>query len=113
MVTGAAGFIGSHLVDALLLQGLRVVGLDNLSTGKKTHLTAALEHEKFQLIAGDIRKADAVKQACETANVVFHLAAVTKPTESVRVPEKYHDINVEGTKIVLEQAAKAKEKAKQ
>lgn len=110
MVTGAAGFIGSHLVDTLLLQGLRVVGLDNLSTGKKTHLTAALDHEEFQLIEGDIRDADVVKQACENAEIVFHLAAATKPTESVRIPEKYHDINVEGTRTVLTQAAKAKVK---
>ena len=110
LVTGAAGFIGSHLVDALLLQGLRVVGLDNLTTGNKTNLSTALEHEKFQLIEGDIRKADAVKQACENAEFVFHLAAATLPAESVRSPQKYHDINVEGTRIVLTEAAKAKVK---
>lgn len=108
LVTGAAGFIGSHLVDALLQRGVQVVGLDNLTTGKKTNLTTALEHKAFQLIKGDIREADAVRQACETAEFVFHLAAVTKPTESVRSPQKYHDINIEGTRIVLTEAAKAK-----
>ena len=107
LVTGAAGFVGSHLVDALLVQGLHVVGLDNLTTGKKLNLSRALEHEAFQLIAGDIREADAVKQACENVEVIFHLAAVTKPAESMRHPQKYHDINVEGTRIVLTQAVKA------
>lgn len=110
LVTGAAGFIGSHLVDALLQQGMRVVGLDNLTTGNKTNLTTALEHEAFQLLEGDIREADAVKQACENAEFVFHLAAVTKAAESVRNPQKYQDINVEGTRTVLTEAAKAKVK---
>ena len=108
LVTGAAGFIGSHLVDALLQQGLQVMGLDNLTTGNKTNLTTALEHKAFQLIEGDIREAGAVRQACKNTEFVFHLAAVTKAAESVRNPQKYHDINVEGTRIVLTEAVNAK-----
>lgn len=101
LVTGAAGFIGSHLVDALLRQNLRVVGLDNLSTGTKSNLATAMEHEAFTLIEGDIRDRETVEQACDKAEVVFHLAAVTKVAESLRDPQKYHDINVTGTQNVI------------
>ncbi|MFX1540173.1 MAG: SDR family NAD(P)-dependent oxidoreductase [Promethearchaeota archaeon] len=104
LVTGAAGFIGSHLVDALLEQNLRVVGLDNLSTGTKSNLEIALEHEAFNLIEGDIRDRETIEHACDKVKVIFHLAAVTKVAESLRNPQKYHDINVKGTQNVINAA---------
>ena len=107
LVTGAAGFIGSHLVDALLVRGCKVVGFDNFSTGSRDNLRLALKHEAFTLISGDIRDAEAVKEACRGVDVVFHLAAVTKVSESIRKPHKYQEINVEGTLNVVTGAAVA------
>lgn len=101
LVTGAAGFVGSHLTEALLRQRVPVVGLDNLSTGTKANLARALNAEHFSLIEGDIRDAKVVKDACADVDVVFHLAAVTKVAESTRNPQKYHNINVTGTHTLL------------
>ncbi|NIM98171.1 MAG: NAD-dependent epimerase/dehydratase family protein [candidate division Zixibacteria bacterium] len=108
LVTGAAGFVGSHLTDALLRQHIHVVGLDNLSTGTRANLHTAFEYDHFALIEGDIREADVVKEACANVDVVFHLAAVTKVSESIREPQKYHDINVTGTQNILAGAVQAK-----
>jgi UDP-glucose 4-epimerase len=108
LVTGAAGFVGSHLTDTLLRQRVHVVGLDNLSTGTTANLGRALDADHFSLRIGDIRDADVVRDACAHVDVVFHLAAVTKVAESIRDPQKYHDINVTGTHTLLAGAAHAK-----
>jgi len=101
LVTGAAGFIGSHLVDALLAHKERVVGFDDFSTGNRTNLSAALSHDSFTLVTGDIRDAHAIQEACRSVDVVYHLAAATRVSESMRDPRKYHDINVTGTLNVV------------
>jgi UDP-glucose 4-epimerase len=107
LVTGAAGFVGSHLVDALLQRQYRVRGFDDLSTGTHANLTTAREYAAFTLVEGDIRDADAVAEVCEGCEVVFHLAAVTKVAESMRHPQKYQAINVTGTQHVLSAAVHA------
>lgn len=107
LVTGASGFIGSHLVDALLKRQYRVIGLDNMTTGRISNLQDAMEYKSFTLIKGDIRDADEVQEACRDVDVVFHLAAVTKVAESVRNPRMYHDVNVTGTLNVIAAAIKA------
>ena len=75
LVTGGAGFIGSHLVRALLSEGYAVRGLDDLSTGKRANIAAFLDHPNFELLAGDIRDAEICRKACEGVTYVFHEAA--------------------------------------
>src|SRR5689334_23048421 len=81
LVTGAAGFIGSHLTESLLKLGQRVVGLDNLSTGNRDNLAqvqeAVTEGEwsRFRFIEGDIRSFETCRQACSSAELVLHQAA--------------------------------------
>jgi UDP-glucose 4-epimerase len=101
LVTGAAGFIGSHLVDALLARKQRVVGFDNFSTGKQANLAAALARDRFTLVTGDVRDEQAVQEACRNVDVVYHLAAASSVSESMQDPRKYHDVNVTGTLNVL------------
>lgn len=75
IVTGCAGFIGSTLVDRLLADGHRVVGVDNFSTGQRRFLQAALAHPAFRLIEGDLLDLDGLKKAFAGGDVVYHLAA--------------------------------------
>ena len=75
IVTGCAGFIGSTLVDRLLADGHRVVGVDNFSTGQRRFLEAALAHPAFRLIEGDLLDLDGLKKAFAGGDVVYHLAA--------------------------------------
>ena len=75
LVTGAAGFIGSHLTDALLARGHRVVGLDNLSTGQEAFLEQARRSERFTFIKGDILDPPALRRAMNGVDVVYHFAA--------------------------------------
>lgn len=74
-VTGAAGFIGSHLVDRLLALGYEVTGFDNFSTGREEFLGDALPHQRFRLERGDILDLEHLRRAMEGADFVFHLAA--------------------------------------
>jgi UDP-glucose 4-epimerase len=105
IVTGGAGFIGSNIVDALLERGDEVTVLDDLSTGKRENLTAALERGA-RLVELDIRDADAVADALETARpeTVFHLAAQIDVRKSVADPAFDARTNVEGTINVLRAA---------
>lgn len=99
LVTGGAGFIGSHIAEALVKRGDRVRVLDNLMTGKRenlAHLTGKLE-----FIEADIRDAAATRQAMEGVNIVFHEAAIPSVPRSVAEPQLNHDANVNGTFNVL------------
>jgi UDP-glucose 4-epimerase len=100
LVTGGAGFIGSHLVKTLAELGNSVRVLDNLSTGKKQNL-AGLSSE-LQLIIGDIRDPKAVCKAVENVDIVVHLAALIDVHESLEKPLLYHDVNSTGTLNLLE-----------
>jgi UDP-glucose 4-epimerase len=101
LVTGASGFIGSHLVDALLARSYNVVGLDNFSAGSRGNLKDAAEQDAFTLVTADIRDSKVVEEACRHVDTVYHLAAVTSVAESVRDPRKYHENNVTGTLNVI------------
>lgn len=99
LVTGGAGFIGSHIAEALVKRGDRVRVLDNFMTGKRenlTHLTG-----KIEFIEADIRDYAATRQAMENVNVVFHEAAIPSVPRSVADPQLSHDVNVNGTFNVL------------
>jgi len=101
-VTGAAGFIGSNLVEFLLRQGQTVVGLDNLSYGKASNLDevkAALTPEqwgRFRFVRGDVREPAACQEVCLGAEVVLHQAALGSVPRSLEEPALYHETNVTG-----------------
>jgi UDP-N-acetylglucosamine 4-epimerase len=91
LVTGAAGFIGSHLAEQLLKLGQTVVGLDNFSTGKRENLPAGI-----RFIEGDIRSLDACRRACDGVNVVLHEAALGSVPRSIDDPIASSASNVAG-----------------
>ena len=99
LVTGGAGFIGSHLVEALVKRGDRVRVFDNLMTGKMANLAQVAG--KIDFIEGDIRDFQAIRQALTGVEVVFHEAAIPSVPRSINEPILNHDINVNGTFNVL------------
>ena len=102
LVTGGAGFIGSHIVDALLAEGCDVAVLDNLSTGKRENLEHAADRIRFY--PGDIRDPEAVATAMAECDAVFHEAALVSVPRSVEMPMESAAINDLGTLNVLEAA---------
>ncbi len=102
LVTGGAGFIGSHLVDLLLSQDYRVVVLDNFSTGKRENLPAA--SATLRIVSGDICCADTVAKAATGCGAIVHLAAVASVQASVENPGGTHQVNLVGTINLLEAA---------
>jgi UDP-glucose 4-epimerase len=105
LVTGGGGFIGSHLVDALLEQGWSVCVLDDFTTGREENLTGSLD--RIDLMRGDVRDAETVARAVDGAEVVFHQAALPSVPISVREPLRTHAVNLGGTLEVLEGARRA------
>ncbi|HSB90119.1 MAG TPA: NAD-dependent epimerase/dehydratase family protein [Anaerolineales bacterium] len=103
LVTGGAGFIGSHLVHALHTRGVPVRVLDNLSSGSR----ANLEGSSAELVVGDVADRDVVTAAAEGAEVVFHLAAMISVPESMADPVRCYRENVQGSLHVLEAARRA------
>jgi UDP-glucose 4-epimerase len=102
LVTGGAGFIGSHLVDALLQGGHAVRVLDDFSAGKLENLAQAAEH--VELIRGSVADADAVARGVADCEIVYHLAAIASVTKSVETPLISHEVIATGTLQVLEAA---------
>jgi nucleoside-diphosphate-sugar epimerase len=96
LVTGGAGFIGSHLVDALVAAGLRVRVIDNFATGRHEFVNRAAE-----LVEGDIRDASSIGDAFDGVDTVFHVAALPRIPLSIAKPVETHMTNVVGTLNVL------------
>ena len=94
LVTGGAGFIGSHLVDALLARGERVRVLDNFSTGLRENLRQSVA---LEILEGDIRDLDACRRAAAGCSGVYHQAALGSVPRSVSDPRTTHDVNATGT----------------
>jgi UDP-glucose 4-epimerase len=108
LVTGAAGFIGSTLVDRLLADGHSVVGLDDLSSGRSENIVAAERSDAFEFAKADIVDADLVALLAETQpEVIFHLAAQIDVRRSVADPQIDTTINVVGTVRLAEAARQA------
>ncbi|WBS03214.1 SDR family oxidoreductase [Pseudoduganella sp. SL102] len=116
LVTGAAGFIGSNLVEALLKLGQRVTGLDNFSTGHQHNLDQVREAvgeqawAAFHFIEGDICNADTCVRACDGIDFVLHEAALGSVTRSIENPQRTHDVNVTGFVNMLVAARDARVK---
>ncbi len=102
MVTGGAGFIGSHLVDRLVALGARVTVLDDLSNGRRENIAGAVSAVRF--IEGSICDEASLSSAISGAETVFHLAAMGSVPRSLEMPERYHEVNAIGTLRVLEAA---------
>ena len=100
LVTGGCGFIGSHLAEKLVELGADVTILDNLSTGNTENITAIAD--KVTFIQGDIRNFETCLAATQDKKIIFHLAAFVSVPASIENPQKCHDINVLGTRNMLE-----------
>ena len=105
LVTGGAGFIGSHLVEALLAQGWNVRILDDFSSGKRSNLAAS--EDRIQMIEGSVVDGAAVCAAAKDCEVIFHLAAVPSVTRSIESPLESHQMCATGTITVLDAARHA------
>ena len=109
LVTGGAGFIGSHLAEGLLEEGRGVIILDNYSSGKKEnvrHLSGRFA-DRLELVEGDIRNRELCTELAERCETVFHLAAIPSVQYSVDFPSEVNSVNVEGTLSVFDSARDA------
>lgn len=104
LVTGGAGFIGSNLVDELMVQGMEVRVLDDLSEGKTENLERWRNHKNFQFIQGSILDYDLVRRACDHVSCIFHLAADSRIQTGITDPRHSIETNVVGTANVAEAA---------
>jgi len=104
LVTGGAGFIGSHLVTRLLHEGYSVRVLDDLSTGKRDNLAHVASD--VDLVVGDVRNSALVDEVASGCEVIFHEAAIVSVPASIDDPQKSHDVNIQGTLNVLVAARK-------
>lgn len=108
LVTGAAGFIGSHLTEVLLSKGQNVIGLDDFSTGKIQNIEEVQGCENFKLIQGSITDIEICRRACEGVDYVLHHAALASVPESMKDPVNYNNVNVNGFVNILQAARENK-----
>ncbi|MDH7606659.1 MAG: SDR family oxidoreductase [Candidatus Bathyarchaeota archaeon] len=101
LVTGGAGFIGSHTVERLLMEGFEVVVLDNLRSGSLDNVSQHVGKKGFRFVKGDVRAAELVRRLVGDVDCVVHLAALVSVPESIRDPALTYDINVNGTLNLL------------
>src|SRR3989304_1659463 len=107
LVTGGAGFIGSHVVERLLPDGPRVRVLDNFSSGRREHLAFAMGNSRLEVVEGDLRDARATADAARGVEVIFHQAAMRSVPRSVDDPLGANENNVTGTLHLLMAAREA------
>ena len=106
LVTGGAGFIGSHLCARLLAEGHRVLAVDNLSTGSYANIAGLTPHPGFSFLAGDIRDSALMADLIREADVIFHLAAAVGVRLILRQPVETLETNILGTHTILALAAR-------
>lgn len=109
LVTGGAGFIGSHIAEALVKKGYFVRILDDFSSGREENLKGF--RDKIELIRGDIRNKDTCLKACEGIDFISHQAALRSVPKSFNNPQDYNEVNIQGTLNMLEAALKNKVKS--
>jgi len=110
LVTGGAGFIGSHIAQTLLEQGETVRVLDNFSTGKRENievLTRQFGQDQLEVLEGDVRDASHVKAAVSGIEVIFHEAAFVSVPQSMDEPQECFDVNLTGTSLLFDAARRA------
>ena len=108
LITGGAGFIGSHLADALIARGESVTVLDNLSTGNRSNIEQLLNHPNFKLVEGSILDTDLVDNEVQLTDHVLHLAAAVGVFNIIDKPLRSLVTNLRGTENILEAASKHK-----
>jgi len=104
IVTGAAGFIGSHLCDLLLLKGHEVIAIDDLSTGRLSNLNSVSKSPKFSLVNACITQLDKSSTKFKEVDWIFHLAGRADLVPSIQNPDDYFKVNVQGTFAMVELA---------
>ena len=110
LITGGAGFIGSHIAETLLQQGHSVRIFDNFSTGRRENaqaLTRRFGPDQLEILEGDVRDASRVGQAVSGIEVVFHSAAFVSVPQSMQEPQECFDINLTGTSLLFDAARRA------
>ena len=110
LITGGAGFIGSHLAERLLADGHAVTALDNLSTGSADNLEAAEKHSAFRFVEGAVEDAELLDELVVEAEIVFHLAATVGVFNVIDSPVGAITNNIDGTNAVLSRAARNRAK---
>lgn len=110
LITGGAGFIGSHLAQRLLKDDHEVIALDNVTTGRLDNLKSFLNHPKFQFVMDDVRNEETVHILIERCDMVFHLAAAVGVQLIVDQPVHTIETNIHGTEVVLSIANKFRKK---
>jgi len=101
VVTGGAGFIGSHLAERLVEQGYRTIIIDDLSTGKIENIKELLNKESTEFVQGSVTDLQLLNQLFQDTSYIFHLAAIPSVPRSVENPQASHEVNVNGTLNVL------------
>lgn len=104
LITGGAGFIGSHLTDECLKRGHEVIVMDDFSVGRLENLEAHRGNTRLTIVKADISQGDLIQHSFKGVNWVFHLAARADIVPSIQKPQLYHRVNVDGTIAVLEAA---------
>lgn len=106
LLTGGAGFVGSHLADALIAQGHTVMVIDNLSTGSIDNIAHLKGHKNFEYVIDAVENSQLVAELVDRADVIYHMAAAVGVKLIVEEPVRTIETNVHGTEIVLKHAAK-------
>ena len=101
VVTGGAGFIGSHLVERLVEPGYQVIVLDDLATGRKENIRELLKNNSVEFVQGSVTDLTLLKELFQGACYIFHLAALASVPRSLEYPQACHEVNVSGTLNVL------------
>ncbi|PJF26901.1 MAG: nucleoside-diphosphate sugar epimerase, partial [Phototrophicales bacterium] len=104
LITGGAGFIGSHLAEYLLAMGQEVMVIDDLSTGRIDNLAQIYNHPHLTIVTDDIRNLSALEPLVCECDVIYHLAAVLGVQKILREPIRTIEVNIGGTEAVLKMA---------
>ncbi len=110
LITGGAGFIGSHLAERLIKEGYKVTVIDNLSTGTLKNIEGLKDKPEFDFVEGDVRDAELMEGLAKRSDVIFHLAAAVGVNLIADKPVHTIETNIVGTEVVLEAANKFSKK---